>query len=118
MLTVILVTIVTLTTFLHPAGVNILVGFFVFLVLLIFLRVTIFRIPQVLALTSLDLPIFLSGVSLPRGFHKGCVNDFSLIERESLVVKEAAKLIKQTVKCPIFRKLVPACPYGLFVRHF
>lgn len=64
---VILVTIVIFTTFLRPSGINILVRFFVHLALLFFLGFTFFSIPQVFTIASLDLLVFLLGISLPAG---------------------------------------------------
>ena len=60
---VILVTIVIFTTFLRPSGIDILVGFLVHLALLFLLGVTFFSIPQVFTIASLDLLVFLLGIS-------------------------------------------------------
>ena len=77
---VILVTIVIFTTFLRPSGINILVRFFVHLALLFLLGFTFFSLPQIFSIASLDLLVFLLGISLPWSLYKGRVNYLALIE--------------------------------------
>ena len=79
-LDMILVTIVVLTAFLRSTGINVLVGFLVPLMLLLPFGVAILGIPQVFAVTGLDLLVLLLGVPLLWGFHEGRIDDLALIE--------------------------------------
>ena len=59
-----LVSIVCLATLFRPAGVYVLMTLFVDFVLLLFLTVSIFGIPQLVAPAFLDDGILLAGVAL------------------------------------------------------
>lgn len=79
-LDVILVTIVLLTTFLSPSGINVLVRLFGQFAFLLLWRVSVLGIPQVFAVAGLDLLVLFLGVSLLRGFNKSSINDFPFVE--------------------------------------
>ena len=115
-LDVILVTIVILTAFLRPSGINVLVGLPVHLALLLLLGVAILGIPQAFAVAGLDLPVLLPGVPLLRSFNKGRVNYLALIERKALAVEKGAELVRQAVEGSGLRKPVPTCPDGLLIK--
>lgn len=116
-LDMVLVTIVVLTAFLRPSGIDVLVAALVGLVLLPFLGVAFLGLPEGCSIAGLDLLVLLTGVALAGRLHESSIDDLAFVEGQAKRIEVSPELVKQKVECSSLTQLVTACSHSLLVRN-